>query len=296
MKKYLVLSLFMLLSVSAFAQETNRVFHLYPEGTRLIGNVSYADDTLTKHKLDIYLPKGTRDKIPFVIFIHGGGWLVNDKYADMSYMGNTLSKIINEGYGVASIDYRWASQAAFPALIQDCNQALSFLVDHADEYFIDSDQLALMGFSAGGHLASLQGLSNNNSIDSFFYDGKSRSFHIKGVLDYYGPADLAAMPNAEDPKAPEAILLGDTPINRPDLAEIASPVTYVDANDPPFLIFHGEFDESVPNRQSKLLSSWLTVKGIENTLTVVPDAPHYGKMFDTEEYSEMVIKFLNEIF
>ncbi len=292
MKFNLIFLLF--LSFSVFAQNTNLVLHLFPAGTELIGNIPYADDTLKKHQLDIYLPENTQGKIPLVVFIHGGGWLVNDKYADIGYMGNTVSAIINNDFAVASIDYRWASQAAFPALIQDCNAALSFLCKNADKYHLDETRIALMGFSAGGHLASLQGLANNNEIPDFYMKGTTQKFNIKAVLDYYGPSELASMPSSEDPLAPEAILLGATPISRPDLSKIASPISYVDKNDPAFLIFHGEKDDMVPNRQSKLLSGWLNAVGVKNNLTIVPSAPHYGKMFDTEVYKEMVIDFLKE--
>ncbi|WP_373330911.1 alpha/beta hydrolase fold domain-containing protein [Salmonirosea aquatica] len=277
---------------SAFAQNTNRVLALFPEGTVLHGNIPYNSDTLKKHLLDIYLPAKTQGKIPLVVFIHGGGWLVNDKYADIGYMGNTVSALINNGMAVASVDYRFASQAQFPALIQDCNQALSFLTKNAEKYQLDVNRIALMGFSAGGHLASLQGLANNNKVSAFFMNGKPQQFNIKAVVDYYGPAELASMPSSEDPKAPEAILLGATPIARPDLAKAASPVTYVDKNDPPFLIFHGEKDDMVPNRQSKLLSGWLTSVGVKNELIIVPNAPHFGKMFDIPEYRDKVIGFL----
>lgn len=229
-----------------------------------------------------------------VVLIHGGGWLVNDKYADIGYMGNTVSALINNGIAVASIDYRWATQAQFPAQIQDCNEALVFLCRNAEKYQLDKTRIAIMGFSAGGHLASLQGLSNNNQIAAFYMNNAAQQFNIKAVVDYYGPSELTSLGSSEDPKAPEGILLGASPISRPDLAAIASPVSYVDKNDPPFLIFHGEKDAIVNPRQSKLLSSWLTIKGVENELIIVKDAPHFGKMFDTEEYSAKVVAFLKK--
>jgi dipeptidyl aminopeptidase/acylaminoacyl peptidase len=100
--------------------------------------------------------------------------------------------------------------------------------------------------------------------------------------------------SSEDPKAPEAILLGATPVERPDLARVASPVTYVDKDDPPFLIIHGEKDDIVWNRQSKLLSGWLTSAGVENELIIVPDAPHFGDMFDVENIRTKVMAFLEK--
>lgn len=278
----------------ASSQNTNPVLKLFPKGTVLHGNIPYNNDTLKKHLLDIYLPANTQKKIPLIVFIHGGGWLVNDKYADIGYMGNTVSALINNGMAVASIDYRFASQAQFPALIQDCNQALSFLCKNAAKYHLDVNRIAIMGFSAGGHLASLQGLANNDAIPAFFMNGKAQKFSIKAVVDYYGPSELTSLGSSEDPKAPEAILLGASPVSRPDLAKIASPVTYVDKNDPPFLIFHGEKDDMVTNRQSKLLSGWLSAVGVKNELILVPNAPHFGKMFDSVGYKDKVIEFLKE--
>ena len=103
-------------------------------------------------------------------------------------------------------------------------------------------------------------------------------------------------PTSNDPKSPEGLLLGAAPLSRPDLAKIASPITYVDKNDPPFLIIQGEKDESVDPKQSKLLSAWLTVKGVQNELIIVKDAPHYGVMFDVDEIRMKVLDFLKRQF
>ncbi len=274
------------------SQPTNPVIKLFPKGTILHGNINYNGDTLKNHLLDIYLPPAAKSNVPVVVFIHGGGWLVNDKYADMGYMKNTVAEITNSGFALASIDYRFATQAAFPAQIQDCNKAVSFLYDNAEKFGLDKKRFALMGFSAGGHLASLQGLSKNENVSAFYMPHSSKNFSFKAVVDFYGPSDLSSLKSSEDPKANESILLGASPLTRPDLAKIASPVTYVDKNDPPFLIIHGEKDESVPNRQSKLLSAWLTVMGVENELIIVPNAPHYGEMFDVDTIRTKVIGFL----
>lgn len=284
-------TLFLLLAVRGFSQ-TNPVLKTFPEGTVLHGNVPYNNDTLQKHLLDIYLPANAKGELPLVIFIHGGAWLVNDKYADMGYMKKTVAEIVGSGFALASIDYRFSTQAIFPAQIQDCNRAISFLYDNADKYGFDKKRFAVMGFSAGGHLASLVGLSKNNNVAKFFMPGASKSFRFKAVVDFYGPAELILFPGADDEKSPESLLIGATPLARPDLAKAASPVTYVDKNDPPFLIIHGEKDDMVAPRQSQLLAAWLTVAGVPNELVIVKDAPHYGVMFDADEVREKVINFL----
>jgi acetyl esterase/lipase len=292
MKKIIIQFLFLLFAVSCGFSQTNPVIDAFPPGTILHGNVRYNNDTLPKHLLDIYLPAIAKGKLTLVIFIHGGGWLSNDKYADMGYMKKTVAEIISSGFALASIDYRFSTQAVFPAQIQDCNRAISFLYDNADKYGFDKNRFAVMGFSAGGHLASLVGLSKNNNISAFFMHGTSRLFGFKAVVDFYGPAELILFPGSNDAKSPEALLIGAAPLNRPDLAKAASPVTYVDKNDPPFLIIHGEKDELVSPNQSRLLSAWLNVSGVQNELLIVKDAPHYGVMFDSDEVRNKVMNFL----
>lgn len=293
MKKTLVFFLFVFV-ISQGAAQTNPVIDAFAKGTVLHSNVPYNNDTLHKHLLDIYLPANPNKKLPLVIFIHGGGWLVNDKYADIGYMRKTVAEIVSSGFALASIDYRFATQAVFPAQIQDCNRAISFLFDNADKYGLDKNHIALMGFSAGGHLASLVGLSKNNNIGAFFMPGTNRSFNFKAVVDFYGPAELILFPGNNDTKSPESLLIGAAPLTRPDLAKAASPVTYVDKNDPPFLIIHGEKDEMVSPKQSQLLSAWLNVAGVKNELLMIKDAPHFGVMFDADEIRNKVIAFLKE--
>ena len=295
MKKISIPFFFLLFVIvfRGFAQ-TNPMLDIFPDGTILHGNIPYNNDTLQKHLMDIYLPANAKGKLALVIFIHGGGWLSNNKYADMGYMKKTVAEIVSNGYALASIDYRFSTQAVFPAQIQDCNRAISFLYDNADPYGFDKNRFAVMGFSAGGHLASLVGLSGNNDVKSFYMPGTSSSFSIKAVVDFYGPTELILFPGANDPNSPEGLLLGAAPLSRPDLAKAASPVTYVDKNDPPFLIIHGEKDESVSPKQSQLLSAWLNVVGVQNELIIVKDAPHYGEMFDSDEVRKKVISFLSQ--
>jgi acetyl esterase/lipase len=294
MKIFLMLFMSMVIRTFTLAQppSSSQVQARLPKGTIIHGNVSYNNDTLKKHLLDIYLPAGAKGKVPLLVFIHGGGWIGNDKYADMGYMPNTIAAILNNGMAVASIDYRFATQAVFPAILQDCNKAVSFLYDNADKYSLDKNKIALMGFSAGGHLASLMGTSQNNKVSNFYFSGTYRPLRYKAVVDFYGPTDLVLLPGNEDEKSPEGILIGAAPLVRPDLAKAASPITYIDKNDPPFLIYHGEKDNIVSNKQSKLLSAWLKYHGVKNELTIVKDAPHFGTMYDVEEIRNNVVAFL----
>jgi acetyl esterase/lipase len=297
LKQLSTLLLLIFLLVKSQAQAPSPVQQLFPQGTITYPNIPYAGDTLRKHLLDIYLPHNAKANTPLVVWVHGGAWMLNDKYADMGYMKATIKSFLDSGYALASIDYRWSTTAPFPAQIQDCNQALEYLYEHATQNKLDRSRIALIGFSAGGHLASLLALSHNNNVKAFYPAGAAPKFTIKCVLDFYGPADLLAASMSTDTamnnaQSPIAVLLGAVPVERPDIAKQASPVTYVDKSDPPFFIVQGEKDESVSNTQSKLLHSWLTLAGVSNELIIVPNAPHYGEMFDAEWIRQRLFRFL----
>jgi len=283
---------------SASAQTPEFIKTTFPTGTVLHQNIPYANDTLKKHLLDVYLPANTTSNTPLVIWVHGGAWMHGDKYADMGYMKNTIRSFIEKGYALASIDYRQSTTAIFPAQIQDCVQAIEFLASNAAKYKLDKNKFALIGFSAGGHLASLLALSSNNNVPEFYPGKKKPTFTIKVVLDFYGPSNFLLFfgnaPSSMKGNDPISTLLGDSPLKRPDLNKLASPVTYVDKNDPPFFIVHGEKDNDVPTAQSILLKSHLDLAKVENELTIVKDAPHYGEMFDTEEIRTKLFRFLED--
>jgi acetyl esterase/lipase len=283
---------FVLLQVTCGYSQSNPLISSFPAGTVLHGNIPYNGDNLPEHLLDIYLPANAKGELPLVIVIHGGAWLSNDKYADMGYMTKTMSELLNRGFAIASVNYHYSTQKVFPSQIQDCNRAVSFLWDNAKKYGLDNKRFAVMGFSAGGHLASLLGLSKNNNVQDFFMPGTNKSFTIKAVVDFYGPAELILFPGNDDEKSPESLLIGAAPLARPDLAKAASPVTYVDKDDPPFIIIHGEKDDMVSPEQSRLLHAWLNIAGVQNELVMVKDAPHFGVMFDADEVRNKVTGFL----
>lgn len=291
----LIVILFSLISHFAGAQ-TAANKDIFPTGTTVLENIPYANDTLKKHTLDIYMPPVKTLSYPLIVWIHGGAWMLNDKHADMGYMTNTIKAFLNAGYVLASIDYRHSTTAPFPAQIQDCNQAIEYLYQNAAQYNIDESKIALIGFSAGGHLASLIGLSNNNFEKSFYYKGKKPKFNIAAVMDFYGPSDFSTLKGHDnpDPKNPITLLLGGTVAEKPELAKKASPITYIDKKDPPFFIVQGEKDESVNPDQSVLLSNLLKKAHVANQLTIVKGAPHYGVMFDTDFIRRDLMSFLNK--
>lgn len=278
-----------LILVCAFGPALPAAAQDRPDGeVTVTRDIPYIADAGPRQTLDLYLPETAGSTahplvVPLVVWIHGGGWRQGDKEAVR------VDYLLSEGYAIASLNYRLSSDAIFPAQIQDVNAALGFLWDHAAEYRLDQERFIVGGTSAGAHLATLAGLSANDSPDTFTTDPDVR---ISAILDFFGPTDftVAGMIGEE----PEALvgLLGGTVEEKPDLARAASPVSWIDDADPPVLTIHGESDRIVPVSQSQVLDAALEDAGIEHTLIVIPGAPHGGPEFQTDEIHAAVIAFL----
>jgi len=239
-------------------------------------DIEYARVGAKSLRLDLYLPR--RDagaRLPVVVWIHGGGWRSGDK------SGTRAPEVLGEGYAVASINYRLSHEATFPAQIHDCKAAIRWLRAHADRYGLDPERVGVWGSSAGGHLVALLGTSGDVAeLEGDVGGNLDQSSRVQAVCDFFGPADLLAVlePGAwsshGSPTSPESLLLGGPVAERVDLARFASPVTHASADDPPFLIVHGDQDPVVPFDQSVRLHRALTAVGVESTLYVVKGAGH----------------------
>jgi acetyl esterase/lipase len=265
-----------------------------PGGSTASGNVvvrrdiPYVANGHVRQTLDLYMPTAGRRPVPLVVWVHGGAWKLGSKdWINVKYL-------LQQGYAIASVDYRFSGDAKFPAQIQDCNTALNFLVAKAASYGIDPKRLVVGGGSAGGHLALLLGLARREL--SF---GADPSIQPLAILDFFGPVDfislLEEVDQAHEREEAEDVfhrLLGASPAMRPDLARLASPITYIGRGSPPVLMLHGDKDASVPYRQSQELQARLTQAGISNELITVKGVGHDGPVFATPELQERVISFL----
>jgi len=242
----------------------------------VLRNVEYARPGGPKGKpllLDLYLPK-SEHPAPVILWVHGGGWRRGSKAHCPAVA------MVPRGYAVASIDYRLSDEATFPAQIHDCKAAVRWLRAHAPEYTLDADRIGAWGASAGGHLVAL--LGTTGGVKDLEGEGLhvGESSRVQAVCDFFGPTDLVALTRAftrgkADPAhTPMAKLIGGPVLANQDTADRANPIRYITADDPPFLIMHGDRDRLVPVSQSRLLHGALKKAGIESTLHVVKGAGH----------------------
>jgi len=266
-----------------------------PPGVQAHRDVAYVEGGHERHKLDLYLSAEGTGPFPLVIWVHGGGWQNGSKDGCPPLRGGYLER----GYAVASINYRLSGHAPFPAQIEDCKAAIRWLRAHAADYRLDSGRFGVWGSSAGGHLVALLGTSGE--VTEFAVgDHLEVSSHVQAVCDFYGPTDLVAFvqtPGYErhaDPGSPESKLIGGAVLDKADEAARANPITYVDQQDPPFLIVHGDQDRTVPINQSELLFAALQSAGVSAQFHVLRGAGHGGPDFAGPEVSAMVAAFFAE--
>ncbi|HKB02602.1 MAG TPA: alpha/beta hydrolase [Gemmataceae bacterium] len=221
-------------------------------------------------KLDLARPADGNGPFPCVVCLHGGGWRLGNK-RDLRGWTEFLA---HRGYVAASIGYRLAPDATFPAQIEDAKTAVRFLRAHADRYGIDKDRFAVLGYSAGGHLACLLGLAD----EKCGFEGKEcpdESSRVQAVVDYFGPTDLSGF--AKDASSQRGVFgpfIGAKYADKPEAHDRASPIRYASRAAPPFLIFHGTKDGIVPIEQSRHLADRLRELGVSYRLVEVPDEGH----------------------
>jgi acetyl esterase/lipase len=246
--------------------------------------------------LDLYLPQGAADGggLPAVVHFHGGGWRTGQR----SSLGPTvdgfglspIEQLVDAGFVVASADYRLSTVATFPAQLLDAKAAVRWLRAQAADYNVDPDRIYAWGDSAGGHLASLVGLTPGWArFQDTANAGTQANDGVAAVAAWYPPTDLNrmgaqarpdAVARADDPGSREALLLGDQPADAPDKATAASPLTYVHRDSPPFLLVHGTEDRFVPVTQSTTFAEALKGAGAAVELLLIEGADHMWSLPD----------------
>ncbi|MBI1347552.1 alpha/beta hydrolase fold domain-containing protein [bacterium] len=250
-------------------------------------DVPYVVNAHERQKLDLYLPKSGGEKRPIVVWVHGGGWRAGSKDRTPAL------PVLTQGVVVASINYRLSQHAVFPAQIQDCQAAIRWLKGHAEKYRIDPDRMAVWGSSAGGHLVSLLGTASDTDAWEPIGQFRDLSPRVTCVIDWFGPTDFTLLSNAGLPAdSPLTQLIGPTDGKAREKYAAASPVTYVSADDAPFLIMQGTKDPLVPQTQSERLAEKLKAAKVPVKLEIIEGAGHGGPEFVDEARRNMIRDFL----
>ena len=213
-------------------------------------------------KLNTYRPLN-KGKHPTLIVVYGGAWRTgspSDYEKFSSYMAA-------QNYTVITIDYRHAPQHQFPKQLEDVRAALTYIQAHADDLEVDLEKIAIMGRSAGGHLATLAAYRQN-------------TIAFKAIVNYYAPVDLAD--GYDDLPSPDPIdvrtilenFIGGSPKEKPELYRQAALTTYLQADSPPSLLIYATRDHLVQAKFGRSLYDKLKTTNNPGILLEIPWAEH----------------------
>lgn len=216
------------------------------------------------------------DDAPIVVFVYGGAWETGARgqfarwALDAAAGGRPASRRTelddaSEGFLGVEIEYRLGDEATFPAQIRDVRTGLAWVRAEAERLGGDPDRVAVVGHSAGAHLALLAALAPTDAFGGEYETDPA----VHAAVGVSGPYDLRG-----DESLPVRRLLGGREVEVPDRYVTASPVTHVSAAAPPALLLHGADDEVVPAASSEALAEALDAAGAPVELRVEPGADH----------------------
>jgi acetyl esterase/lipase len=260
---------------------------------KVFENIKYATQSPSQ-RLDIYMPKGVT-KPPLVVWIHGGGFVFGDedimKYDEAAKL---LEVFIKNGIAVASVNYRLAQEAPFPAAGIDTKRAIRFLRANAGKYGFNPAKFATGGDSAGGYLALMAASTGNqpSPFDDATDPNRRISSAVSVAIDLFGNADFFEMSEnniaypCDQSKNPYPMAPGNI---HPWFGDITDPAVQAKMTSaglypflkaskalPAFYIFHGSDDCSVSPQDSKNLDKAVKDLKGKSTLALIPGAIHGG--------------------
>lgn len=270
------------MSVPATAQQARRRnAPRLPESVMFKQDVEYVRGGHERQTLDLYLPKQPAgEKLPVVVFIHGGGWKNGDKSGGRRF----VVPLVAQGKFVgASINYRLSQHEQWPAQIHDCKAAIRWLRGNARKYGIDPEQIGVIGTSAGGHLVAMLGTTGEvKDLEGGLGDHNDQSSRVAAVVDFFGPTNFLTMNdfpgrlNHDSADSPESKLIGGPIQEMKEKVKTASPLTFVSSDDPTFLIVHGSDDPLVPIDQSVQLDRALDEAKVGSIFIQIEGGQHGG--------------------
>jgi acetyl esterase/lipase len=240
-------------------------------------DISYGEHGSRNH-LDIWrrpdLDRGGR--APVLLQVPGGAWMVGSKRQQAYPLMSHLAEL---GWVCVAINYRLSPRSTWPDHIVDVKRALAWAKEHIAEYGGDPDWIAITGGSAGGHLSALAALTAN---DPQFQPGfESADTSVRAAVPFYGNYDFTGTDSAIHPLLAGTLAKYVFKLRRADLAEafrIASPITHVSADAPPFFVLHGTNDSLIPVEQARAFSARL--RDVSRQPVVYAELPFAQHAFD----------------
>jgi alpha-L-fucosidase 2 len=245
--------------------------------------------------MDYYAPSGS-GLHPIAIIIHGGGYQRgNSKSGSEAYCADFLAPA---GYAVFSINYRLAPKYPYPYMVYDVQRAVRYLRYNAAKWSADPNKIALVGGSAGGFLSNMVGLLSAPGNPSATDPVERQSSRPDAVVTLYAQSSFATVPLNNDVHALLDPLIAK--MGEKEALREASPITYVKAGDPPFLLIQGDQDEYIPFTEDTNLQAALRKVGVRCDLIRIPGGHHgtggWHKLPNVPDWERETVEWLNARF
>lgn len=269
-----------LTKVDPYAQYRNKNY-------RELKNIKYGNAPDDQNTFDAYIPNNLQNGAKVIVYIHGGSWSRGDKSEFPKQLIDELAG--KRGYVVASMNYRLVKDGnnRFPAQIEDVKKLIEFISKNAKKYKYNGDEYALMGGSAGAHLAMLY---------AYGHDDKKQ---VKTVVDLWGPTDLtdkSIRPDGSDADNTVINFLGEKDVNA-QITKDASPALFLTKETAvPTILFHGEKDPLVNVSQAKNLYKKLQDLQVPSELEIYPDEKHGVSPAAAVDVFSKMIKWLEKYY
>ncbi len=225
---------------------------------------------------------------PGIVLIHGGAWRGGSK----AEFEGLLRESARAGYVAISINYRLVPKQVFPAQIEDCKCAVRWFRANAEQLHLDPDRIGVVGSSAGAHLAMLLGASDTSDGLEGVGGSPEASSRVQAVVSYAGPTNLLS----EFPPASKQLVadfVGGPVQDHQEAARKASPISFVNAGDPPMLLIQGTKDPLVPHDQAVQMADALTKAGVPGRVELLVGAGH-GWPKDHARVTRATFEFLSQ--
>jgi acetyl esterase/lipase len=248
-------------------------------GVEKLRDIQFARAGGVDLKLDVYRPRNPGRDLPVLLQIHGGAWMIGDKREQALPL---MHRLTSQGWVCVSANYRLSPHATFPDHIIDCKRALAWVRDHIAEHGGDPSWVAVTGGSAGGHLASLLALTPN---EPRFQPGfETVDTRVRACVSFYGVYDFhdrhGSYPNRGFARTLERYIMKGGPHEIPELWDLASPISHVRSDAPPFFVTHGDRDTLVPVAQARHFVRALAEKSQQPVVYAeIPGAQHAFELF-----------------
>lgn len=227
---------------------------------------------------DVYRPAGA-GPFPSVLLIHGGAW----KSGDRAQVAGLAERIAARGYLVVNTTYRLAPEFTFPAQLLDVQQALRWMHQAGPAWGVDAARIGTFGYSAGGHLAALAGhVADHPALG----DPRTR---VRAIVAGGTPADLTLYEGGSLVPA----FIGGSKAERLETYRLASPVSHVNAGDPPVFIYQATLDNYVPFEHAEHYKAVLDRNGVPNELFVMRGHGHISAFFADGAAVDAALVFLD---